>query len=103
MDPNTGRLRALTEEESSMLSLMKSDEDTDNILVAEGLKGLEELPEELNKEAQKELAGRKETFIDLKSDTPLARWAAKRRVSSSQKKKRKRKIVKQSRKINRKK
>lgn len=94
MDPNTGRLRALSDEESSMLSLMKN--------IPEKLKGLEPLPERLNEEAVKELAGRKECFVDLNSNTSLAKWAKKKR-SAAQKKNKRRKMAKKSRKINRRK
>lgn len=117
MDPNTGRLRALSEEESSVLSMMqqgtaveeipeetlKSTEDVEKI--KENLKGLEPLPDELQKEAEKELAGQKETYVDLNSDSPLAKWAADRRKKNTpaMKKKKRRKTAKKSRRINRKK
>lgn len=105
MDPQTGRLRALSDEESSVLSVMERVETIKEEKMAEELKGLEPLPENLQKEAEKELAGRKETFVDLKADTPLAKWARKRRnmMSPAKKKKKRRKMTKQSQRINRKK
>lgn len=104
MDPNTGRLRALSSDESSMLEMMqKGGTAVEEKAISEELKGLEPLPEVLNKEAEKILNGKKETYVDLKSDTPLAKWAKKRRtVSAAKKKKIRRKVAKQSQKTNRK-
>jgi hypothetical protein len=112
MDPNTGRLRALSGDESSMLSMMQDAKTAVEENILEELRGLEPLPEELHKEAEKELDGKKETYVDLKSDSSLAKWARKRRAESAQKrraesaakkKKKRRKTAKQSQKINRKK
>lgn len=103
MDPNTGRLRALSEDECSVLSMMQKSGTAEKD-IPEELKGLEPLPDKLQEEAEKELAGRKEAFVDLKADTPLANWARKRRKTSTAKmKKKRRKMAQQSRKINRKK
>jgi len=105
MDPNTGRLRALSSDEFSMLSMMEDAAETvvrGQRRVPDELKGLEPLPEELNKEAEKVLNGKKETYVDLKSDSPLAKWAQKRRkASAAKKKKKRRKMAKQSQKTNR--
>jgi len=106
MDPNTGRLRALSDDESSILKMMENTKIAvvEDYSVPEALKGLESLPVELFKEAEKELDGKKETYVDLKSNSPLAKWAQKRRTESAAKKKKKRrKTAKQSQKINRKK
>lgn len=118
MDPNTGRLRSLSMEESDMLDLMqKSQKKIEPVIVEEPrpdpsrsifrptrspeLLGLEPLPPELHAEAEEALAGERETFIDLKGDSGLAKWAKKRRKDN--KKKTKKKMAKKSRKINRKK
>lgn len=93
MDPNTGRLRSLSPEEFDMISSMKKSD------LPKSLKSLEPLSDDLQEEAEKELAGRKETFIDLKSNSNLAKWAAKKRRD---KKKIKRKMAKKSKRINRK-
>lgn len=58
------------------------------------------VPEELQPFAEEELAGKNETYIDLKAATPLATWAAKKR-SERDKKKDKRNMVKKSKQRNR--
>ena len=114
MDPNTGRLRALSADEANVLNLMQKSQKN-VMIVGDGkpefskasfvtplnLVGLERVPEGLQQEAQDALGGQQETFVDLKSDTGLAKWAAKRRKEN--KKKTKKKMAKKSRKINRKK
>lgn len=37
------------------------------------------VPDELQDEAKKELAGKEKTVVDLKADTPLANWAKRER------------------------
>lgn len=58
------------------------------------------VPPELLGQAEKELSGRNETYIDLKAATPLASWAAKQRAERD-KKKNKRRMVKKSKQRNR--
>ncbi|MBP2664295.1 MAG: hypothetical protein H6Q71_2243 [Firmicutes bacterium] len=58
-----------------------------------------EVPQELEVEAVRELAGKNETFIDLKAATPLASWATKKRAERD-KKKDKRQIAKRSKQRN---
>jgi len=43
--------------------------------------GYEKVPQALEREAAKALAGRAETHIDLKARTPLADWAKKKRLA----------------------
>ena len=59
----------------------------------------EVVPTGLAAEAERELAGKNETFVDLTKATPLAAWAAKKRAERK-KTKNKRKVVKASRKRN---
>lgn len=59
--------------------------------------GYKSVPEELQPEAEKELAGKKETVVDLKSGNPLANWAAGQR----EKKNKRKKMAKESRRKNR--
>lgn len=59
MDPNTGRLRSLSPEDIDMMSSMEKKG------LPKNLKDLERLPDELQDKARNELAGKKETFIDL--------------------------------------
>ena len=106
MDPTTGRLRALSEEESSVMSLIEkgSKLSSKEQAVAETLEGFESLPENLHQDAQKELNGLKETIVDLNTQTPLAQWARKKRKEKKvSKKKIRRKMAQHSRKMNRKK
>ncbi|TWH48535.1 hypothetical protein [Sporomusa sp. KB1] len=58
------------------------------------------VPPELEAEAVCELAGRNETYVDLKAATPLASWAAKKRAERD-KKKDKRQMIKKSKRRNR--
>ena len=106
MDPNTGRLRSLSHDEDSLLSQMEKSQKDSALKELDGigkkLEGLERVPEELRQEAKDLLAGREETYVDLKSNSGLAKWAQKRR-SAKDKKKMRRKMVKNSKKKNRKK
>ncbi len=119
MDPNTGRLRALTPQDADLMGLMeKGQEEKKPKIMVVGeppvdlsqavflnnrpeLVGLERLPSELEGEAKEALAGKTETMVDLKGDSGLARWAKRKRKEN--KKKSKKKMAKKSRKINRKK
>lgn len=102
MDPYTGRLRSLSEEDTSIMSLMNKAAalTEDQKKQADKLEGLERVPKALESEAKKELAGRDECYVDIRSNSKLAKWASRRRKN---KKKIKRNMAKQSRKINRKK
>jgi hypothetical protein len=62
--------------------------------------GYHEIPPELQTEANRELSGKKETFVDLGKPSPLANWAAKKRAEE-RKQKFKRKTAKTARKKNR--
>lgn len=80
MNPYTGHLVAIpAEKEQEMLREMFD-------------RGYEPVPPELKRAAHKKLAGRNEATVSLTSGGKLARWAAK---------KRKEKMVKESRRKNR--
>lgn len=76
--------------------------DTGHLVMTESLEEVKELvkqgyevvPEELNRAIEEELAGKKETHVDLTDKGKLSRWAAKKRKS-------KRKTQKESRRKNR--
>ena len=80
MDVNTGRLRALDEEDQKFL-----EGNTENLSEKEifekglELNGLEPVPEELQGAARKKLKGKKEAMVSLTSGGRLSRWAAKKR------------------------
>lgn len=62
MNPDTGHLVALERDEKLR-------------------KGYERVPAMLEKIAHAELAGRRETFVNLATATPLAEWAKKKRLA----------------------
>ncbi|WP_425059209.1 hypothetical protein SCACP_38880 [Sporomusa carbonis] len=62
--------------------------------------GYQPVPPELQTEAERELAGKNESFVDLKAASPLANWAAKKRAERD-KKNDKRRMAKESRRRNR--
>lgn len=91
MDSNTGRIRSLDVKDAEEISQFESGvSDLD-----EKLRGLEMLPPHLERAARKKLNGRKEAYVSLTSGGKLSRYAASVR-------KKKKKIAKESRKINRK-
>lgn len=67
MNPNTGHLIAL--------------HDGTSISSA-----YDRLPKRLLSDAQQELSGKSETYVDLMSDSPLADWAKKKRKAKAKKK-----------------
>lgn len=56
------------------------------------------IPDELQKMAEEALGDKESVFIDLNADKPLANWA---RINKGKNKKKKRKMVKASRRVNR--
>lgn len=89
MNVDTGLLKKLSVEDSHDKEVLKALRD----------EGFKVVPQELQEEAEKELEGKTETFINLKGKTPLAKWAKHQR--EMKKKKLKRKAAKASRKLNR--
>jgi hypothetical protein len=89
MNVNTGELRMLTAGAEKDKELMKA-------LMEDGFRPV---PEKLQEEANKELNGKENTFVDIRGKTPLAKWAKHQREKD--KKKAKRKAAKASRKLNR--
>ena len=59
-----------------------------------------DVPPELQFEAERELDGKNETYVDIKANTPLANWASKKRTERD-KKKNKRHMAKKSKRRNR--
>ena len=99
MNIDTGELMSLED----LKEKMGFDAITDRVELEKRLneRGWEVVPDELQEAAEKELAGQKETEVDLKSNNELAKWAAERRKKRSQNwQKKKRKIAKESRKRN---
>jgi hypothetical protein len=82
MNVDTGELRMLTTEQMQALK--------DSFMP---------VPDDLQEDAKKELSGKESTIIDLKADTPLARWAGQER--KHQKKNNRRQMAKASRRKNR--
>lgn len=78
MNPYTGHLVNVGDDEAMQRSLNRT--------------GYSMVPDKLQAAAQAELAGNTETYVDLRSRSPLAAWA---------KKKRKEKAAARSRRINR--
>lgn len=79
MNPETGHIVRVDSEEE-MLRLAGA--------------GYEPVPDELNRAARRKLAGRKEAYVSMNSGGKLSRWAAKKRKA-------RRKMVKASRRRNR--
>lgn len=104
MDPNTGRLVALDADESELLEkkqsgLLTEEDKKEMAEKIEELSGLQPLPHELEAAAKRVLKGKREGKVSLTSGGKLSKWAASQR--KTQKKNKRRKIAKQSRKINR--
>ncbi len=83
MNVDTGELRRFKEQQAK--ELMKQ--------------GFVPVPSEHREEANQELGDKESTYVDLKKDSPLVNWA--KQVKASKKKKAKTKIVKTSRRRNR--
>jgi len=101
MDPNTGKLRSLSSDEFNLLSKMEKGQNlsSEEEKKTKALKGLELVPENLIEEAKHELGEKKETYVNLSSESKLVQRAKRQRKN---RKKIKRKMAKKSRKINRK-
>lgn len=83
MDVNTGKLRALDEDEQKYINA--ADKEKEELLARlnsispKDLEGLEPVPEDLHNAAKKKLAGKKEAMVSLTSGGKLSKWAAMRR------------------------
>ena len=87
MNCQTGELRRMTE------SLSEKERE-------EFIRQFKPVPKEHEKEANELLGDQEQTFVDLDKDTPLVNWAKAQRKDGMSKAKRK--MVKKSRKQNRK-
>ena len=95
MNVETGELFNSEEAKKLMEEMIEAKEDASKI---------KPVPKRLEKEAKRELAGRKHTVVDLSKKIPLAKWANRERCFQNRPSpKRKRKIAQASKRRNRKK
>lgn len=101
MDVNSGRLVTLENDEADILTKKEDgktlSEREKSLMKERDLESLQRVPPELERAAQTVLQGKREAQVSLRSGGRLSKWAA------GQRKKKRRKMAKESRRINRKK